>query len=141
VHASGRGEIMEDATVDLHDYYFVLIFPGIHVNTGEVFKELQGLRTSDPQNAGTGASPSLKQIITLPVTSWRDTLTNVFEVPVFKKFPEIKKIKDLLYDAGAAYASMTGTGSSVYGIFHKNKKAGNLKTAENYKLYILNKSH
>ena len=141
VHARGRGEIMEEVTVDLSDYYFVLIFPGIHVNTGEVFKELHELRKSDRQDAATGALPSLKQMITLPVTSWRDTLTNDFELPVFKRFPEIKKIKDLLYDAGAAYASMTGTGSSVYGIFHKNKKTGNLKAAENYKVYILNKSH
>jgi len=62
---------------------------------------------------------SLKEIVRMPVETWRATMKNDFENSVFKKFPEIAAIKDKLYDMGAIYASMSGSGSSVYGIFRE----------------------
>jgi len=56
----------------------------------------------------------------MPVETWKDQLTNDFELPVFKKYTEIQSIKNHLYASGALYASMSGTGSTVYGIFEKN---------------------
>jgi len=63
--------------------------------------------------------------------TWKEELKNDFEEPVFKKYPEIKNIKDKLYNAGAVYSSMSGSGSAVYGIFEKDKKIA-LSLPENY---------
>lgn len=60
---------------------------------------------------------SLKEVIKQPVDTWKDNMQNDFEDSVFLKFPEIAAIKDELYDLGAVYASMSGSGSCVYGIF------------------------
>jgi 4-diphosphocytidyl-2-C-methyl-D-erythritol kinase len=133
VYATGRGEIMEEINVDLGDYYFVLINPGIHINTAEAFEGLTQRSANE--------SPYLPDVVKNPVHTWKEHLVNDFETTVFKKHPPIAQLKTLLYDAGAEYASMTGTGSTVYGIFHKSKKTGNLKTAKNHRVYILNKSH
>ena len=66
---------------------------------------------------------------------------NEFEEPVFRKYPELREIKEELYKSGAEYASMTGTGSSLYGIFHNSKKTANLLAGEKYRVHILNQSH
>ncbi len=110
--ATGRGEQLEKITIDLNSYKFVLVNPGIHVHTANAFAQT------------TPALPvkSIKRIVQQPVTTWKGILKNDFEDSVFKQFPEIKKIKDELYDAEAVYASMSGSGSTVYGIFKKEKK-------------------
>jgi len=105
--ASGIGEIFEDVNLSLKDYYFVLIKPDIHVSTPDAFSKIQ---PKQPQI-------SLKEIIKQPVSSWKELMVNDFEKNVFAKFPEIENIKDYLYDGGALYASMSGSGSSVFGIF------------------------
>ena len=61
----------------------------------------------------------MKEIARMPIETWRATMKNDFEESVFQKFPEIAAIKDKLYDMGAIYASMSGSGSSVYGIFRE----------------------
>ena len=61
----------------------------------------------------------LKTLLQQPVEKWKDSLVNDFELPVFEKYPEIKTIKDHLYQQGALYASMSGSGSTVFGIFNK----------------------
>ena len=108
--AKGRGEIIEQMSLDLSNYKLLLINPGIHVNTGWAFAQLHGKFTNT----------AVEKNIALPVTQWKDILFNDFEPPVFKKYPAIKKIKDDLYQQGAIYASMSGSGSTVYGIFEKN---------------------
>lgn len=105
--ATGRGEFLQKINVDLSAYHFIIVNPGIHVNTSWAFTQLT------PQLTG----QSISDIITQPVNNWRDVLINDFERPVFEKYPEIKAIKEKLYEAGAVYASMSGSGSTVYGIF------------------------
>ncbi|HZZ75287.1 MAG TPA: hypothetical protein VFE04_05135, partial [Puia sp.] len=63
---------------------------------------------------------NLKQSISRPLKDWTNTIFNDFEIPVFEAHPHIRIIKDRLYEAGAVYASMTGSGSSIYGIFEKS---------------------
>jgi 4-diphosphocytidyl-2-C-methyl-D-erythritol kinase len=107
--ATGRGEFLDPVPVDLSGYKHVVINPGIHVSTAEAFS----LLTPTPR------SKSIKEIIKQPVKTWKAELKNDFEYPVVKKYPEIETIKSKLYESGAIYASMTGTGSTVYGLFRK----------------------
>jgi 4-diphosphocytidyl-2-C-methyl-D-erythritol kinase len=81
--------------------------PGVHVSSAAAFGGIL------PREA----AGSLKILIQLPVESWKDQVRNDFEETIFPLFPEIKDIKDSLYANGAIYASMSGSGSSVYGIF------------------------
>lgn len=109
VFASGIGNIFEPIQLSLKGYFLVLIKPDIFVSTKDAFSLI------------TPKMPvqSLKEIVRMPVEIWRATMKNDFENSVFKKFPEIAAIKDKLYDMGAIYASMSGSGSSVYGIFRE----------------------
>ena len=109
--ASGRGERLEKIDFDLSGYKIAVVNPDIHINTGWAFTQL------------TPALPvkSIKNIIHQPINTWKGELKNDFEEPVFKQHPEIKSIKDELYNKGAIYASMSGSGSSVYGILKKEE--------------------
>ena len=109
--ATGRGENLEPVDVDLRGYKLIIVHPGIYVNTGLAFSNIKLYRRSG----------SVKEIIQQPVSLWKQELRNDFEEPIFSKHPEIKKIRDELYDSGAVYASMTGSGSAVYGFFEKDK--------------------
>lgn len=108
--ATGRGEILEPLSVDLSAFYFIIVNPGIHINTGQAFA---GITPSVPQKA-------VDKIILQPIETWKDELINDFEKNVFEIHPEIKNIKESLYQQGAVYASMSGTGSTVFGIFKKD---------------------
>ena len=110
-YATGRGELLEPVSVDLTGYTLVIVNPGIHVPTAKAFA---GIRPALPEK-------SLKEIIAQPVSSWADDLVNDFEKPIFYQYPEIAAIKDELYRAGAVYASMSGSGSTVYGLFGAGK--------------------
>ncbi len=109
--ASGTGELLEEIVPDLSAYKFVIVNPGIHIDTGRAFLEIV------PAIPAT----SVKEIIKRPVERWKDELTNDFEKPVFQKHREIVDIKDELYRNGAVYASMSGSGSTVYGLFPKEQ--------------------
>ena len=109
VFASGIGNIFEEINLSLKGYYLVLVKPDIFVSTKDAFANISPMKPSH----------SLKEIIRMPVETWRATMKNDFEDSVFKKFPEIAAIKDKLYDMGAIYASMSGSGSSVFGIFRE----------------------
>ena len=109
VFASGIGNIFEPIQLSLKGYYLVLVKPDIFVSTKDAFSLIQPMKPSQ----------SLREIVRMPVETWRATMKNDFEDSVFKKFPEIAAIKDKLYDLGAIYASMSGSGSSVYGIFRE----------------------
>ena len=105
--AMGRGEVLEKLQLQLSEFRIVVVSPGIHVNTGKAFSKLK------PKQQET----SLKEIIAQPVSSWKDLLKNDFEESVFEEHPAIAGIKTALYDKGAVYASMSGSGSCVYGLF------------------------
>ncbi|UAY53168.1 4-(cytidine 5'-diphospho)-2-C-methyl-D-erythritol kinase [Ferruginibacter albus] len=109
--ATGRGEILEEIRIDLSNYQLVLVNPGIHVNTGWAFSQLKNFT---PES-------SLKQIIQQPVIYWKELLKNDFEEPVFRQHPAIQLIKDKLYQQGAVYAAMSGSGSSMFGLFEKGQ--------------------
>ena len=114
----GRGEILSPVKVDLEGLYLVLLFPGIHVSTAEAYA---GVKPELPE-------VSLKQVISAPVAEWPGLVENDFEESLGAKFPLIRELKESLYRAGAQYASLSGSGSSMYGIFQKNPQLpGELK--------------
>ena len=115
--ASGRGEVLEELELDLSAFKFVLINPNIHVNTGWAFGKLA--KESDVSKLSDHYKKTIKEIIQQPITTWRENLSNDFEKVVFEKHPTIKNIKEELYKQGAIYAAMSGSGSTVFGIFNK----------------------
>jgi len=107
--AQGQGERLEHIDIDLSGYEILLVHPGIHISTPKAFA---GVKPGIP-------GKSIYAIIQQPVSSWRSELVNDFETAIFPQYPAINEIKNKLYTLGAIYASMTGSGSSVYGIFEK----------------------
>jgi 4-diphosphocytidyl-2-C-methyl-D-erythritol kinase len=112
VFATGRGEIMEPVSADITGYSILMVYPGIHVSTAEAFSAIQATRET---------GRSIAEIVHTPVTNWKDKLVNDFEHSVFGGHPELAALKEQLYKMGAAYASMTGTGSAFYALFHKKQ--------------------
>lgn len=119
--AASRGENLLPVEVTLSAYKIVLINPGIHISTKEAFSNLT---LEMPEK-------SIQQIISQHISTWKNELVNDFEINVFQLFPEIKEIKNNLYNAGAIYASMTGSGSTVFGIFEANAEL-NFSFPDNY---------
>jgi 4-diphosphocytidyl-2-C-methyl-D-erythritol kinase len=111
--ASGRGEQLEETGLDLSDYSIQLIYPDIHISTAMAFAGI----TPAP------ATYSLRDISSLPLDTWKDHIRNDFETSLFPQYPLLQDLKEQLYKGGALYASLSGTGSTVYGIFKKGKQA------------------
>ena len=109
VFAEGIGDIFTDIDIVLKGKTLVLVKPDISVSTADAYSLVSPHK---PQQ-------SLRESLRLPVEEWKSHVVNDFESGVFKKFPEIAAIKDRLYDLGALYASMSGSGSAVYGIFNQ----------------------
>ncbi|GGA94308.1 4-(cytidine 5'-diphospho)-2-C-methyl-D-erythritol kinase [Puia dinghuensis] len=120
----GRGEQLQPITLDLSAYSFVLVNPGIHISTAQAFS----LCTPDD------AILPIEDIISQPVHTWKEQLHNDFEFPVFQLHPELREIKTTLYAHGALYASLTGSGSSFYGIFEKHNTPTTLPLSWNYRI-------
>jgi 4-diphosphocytidyl-2-C-methyl-D-erythritol kinase len=108
-YATGRGEILEPVSLDLSNYVFVVVAPDIHVSTADAFA---GIVPKQP-------TVSLREMISLSPTQWKENLVNDFEAPIILKHPVIAEIKKELYNAGAVYASMSGSGSCLYGLFER----------------------
>lgn len=104
---SGRGEILSNAPVNLNGKFIAIIKPDVHVSTADAYAGVK------PYESNFLPDTALNQSI----TTWRTALVNDFETSVFQKYPVIKEIKERLYARGATYASMSGSGSSVFGIF------------------------
>jgi 4-diphosphocytidyl-2-C-methyl-D-erythritol kinase len=107
--ATGTGDRLEPIEIDLSSYTLLLVKPDVTVSTKEAYAMITPRTPELP----------LKEIIRKPPETWRELLKNDFEPPVFKKFPEICRVKQQLYEMGAVYASMSGSGSSVFGLFRK----------------------
>lgn len=106
-YAEGIGERLEPIALDLKDWYLAVVRPDIPVSTREAFSLIH------PEHP----AQNCRDIVMQPVETWRDALTNDFEKSVFAIHPEIGAIKDQLYEMGAVYAAMSGSGSSLFGLF------------------------
>jgi 4-diphosphocytidyl-2-C-methyl-D-erythritol kinase len=104
---SGRGEILRPAVFQNQRMYPVIIKPEINISTAEAFRMIQPVKPAIP----------IQEAILEPITKWKNTLFNDFEKTIFPKYPSIENIKNRLYELGAIYASMTGSGSAVFGLF------------------------
>ncbi len=111
VFASGKGDQFEEIKLDLKKYFIVIVKPKVHVSTSEAYTNVVPLKPP----------ASLKELIKLPIAKWKENIQNDFEKTIFEKFTILKNIKAKLYKYGAVYASMSGSGSSVYGIFTEEK--------------------
>lgn len=108
--ATGRGEILEPADGpkgNLHEYYIGIVKPDIAISTREAFAHIT---CRQPEK-------SCRDIVRQPISTWKNELTNDFEASVFIAHPQLSRIKQRLYDLGAVYAQMSGSGSALFGIF------------------------
>lgn len=106
-YATETGTVLENVELNLGGYYIKLVNLGLHVSTAEAYANiafLDGLK--NPQD-----------IVKLPIDEWKGQLTNSFETSVFKMFPQLAEVKETLYNEGASYAAMTGSGSTMFGIY------------------------
>jgi 4-diphosphocytidyl-2-C-methyl-D-erythritol kinase len=111
--AKGRGEILEPVDLELKDNWLVLINPGLHIETKEAYAGV------------TPQKPTFDLRETLANRElWKDRLTNDFEESVFTKHPGIATIKTRLYEAGAFYAALSGSGSTIFGLFDQEPELG-----------------
>jgi 4-diphosphocytidyl-2-C-methyl-D-erythritol kinase len=114
--AQGRGEVLKPCKVDLSGYWIKLIHPGIHVGTKEAYA---GIVFSDNNK-------SVQTIVEGPIEEWKSGLKNDFETSVFALHPALAKVKTDLYQEGAVFAAMSGSGSTVFGIFRDEPQSTNL---------------
>lgn len=106
-YAIGKGDQLSLTDLDLSPYFIVLVMPEVQVSTAEAYQGVKLIAAQEP----------LTELIKLPVSEWISVVKNDFEPSLFLRYPLIRQIKNALYEAGALYASMSGSGSSVYGIF------------------------
>ena len=106
-YAEGIGNIFSPVSLSLKGYQLWLIKPDIFVSTRDAFSLIKPHRPEHP----------LKEVVRLPVEEWKKHMVNDFEESVFPQYPAIGEIKEEMYKQGAIYASMSGSGSSVYGLF------------------------
>ncbi len=103
----GRGELLSPISIDLEQWYLVLLFPGIHISTADAYA---GIEPAIPAR-------HLRHLIREPMENWSRTVSNDFENTAFALHPELNRLKKELYRAGAIYASLSGSGSALYGLF------------------------
>ncbi|HTE33799.1 MAG TPA: 4-(cytidine 5'-diphospho)-2-C-methyl-D-erythritol kinase, partial [Chryseolinea sp.] len=106
---TGRGEILTPVTTSLKGKWLILVKPNVHVSTAAAFA---GIRPQEPRLI-------LKDIIVRPIVSWKELMKNDFEQTVFMAHPLLEGIKQMMYQRGAVFASMSGSGSTIFGIFEK----------------------
>ncbi len=107
VFAYQKGDVFKAVFLDLSAYYIALVFPNVHSSTKEAYRLVSPQKPQTP----------LLEIIKQPINTWKDLLVNDFERSIFTKYPIVEKTKNDLYNAGAVYASMSGSGSAVFGLF------------------------
>lgn len=106
---TGRGELMEPIGLQLEGLHMLLLYPRIHIGTAEAYSGVRPHVQNTP----------LREVLSEPLDKWRYLLHNDFEDSLFPRYPMLEELKGALYRAGAAYASMTGSGSTMYGIFRE----------------------
>lgn len=115
MQATGRGDVLTPVYINLDLTAFALVVgvPDVAVSTAWAYRELDRMRP----DAGDYVTPA--EVVRLPVKQWRELLFNDFEAVVFAHHPEVQVLKNSLYEAGALYAAMSGSGSAVFGIFDR----------------------
>lgn len=108
-YCTGRGEVMSPANIDLNGYWLVVIKPPVSVSTAEAYA---GIVPKSPEIP-------LMERLAEPIGRWKYTVKNAFEETIFRHHPSLQTIKSSLYEQGALYASMSGSGSALYGLFDK----------------------
>jgi len=111
VYATGMGATFAPVELDLSKYRIIVIKPEIHISTAEAYQHII------PQTP----TIDIQHVLRLPIQEWKYHLTNDFELGLFQQYPLIEKIKHKLYKSGALYASMSGSGSAVFGIFEEEE--------------------
>lgn len=106
--AKGRGEILSSCNLNLNGFYLKIVNPRLHIGTKEAYT---GIVFGENQR-------SVQEIVESPLENWKMELKNDFETSIFTSNPLLAKIKEKLYDEGALYAAMSGSGSTLFGIFH-----------------------
>jgi 4-diphosphocytidyl-2-C-methyl-D-erythritol kinase len=125
-YAFGRGSELEDIAIDLSSYYISLLFPDVHSGTAAAYQHVRKRGKVDE-------AMSLKTLIQQPVEQWRAHVENDFEYSVFRAIPQLAQLKEQLYECGAIYASMSGSGSAMFGIFDRQPQlTRSLKEIEYY---------
>lgn len=122
--ATGRGEVLNEIAIDLKGYYLQLVKPDIFIST----KEAYGLITPS------ASAFDLNRLSVTDITNWKNNVTNDFEEPLLKKYPLLKEIKNYLYNSGAVFAAMSGSGSAMFGIFESNPAIST--KLNNYTLFL-----
>lgn len=115
--AFGKGDQLQNIDLDLSNYFLVLIMPPVQVSTAEAYRGVI------PQEVST----ALLDLIKSPLEDWKSSIKNDFENSVFAQYPIIGQIKSRLYQSGALYASMSGSGSSVFAIFKEKVQLPDLE--------------
>ncbi len=105
----GKGDEFSEISLDLSGKYIVLVNPNIHISTAEAYSGVKPMKSKI----------DLKEILQKPVNQWVNVVKNDFENHLLSKYSAISTIKEQLYAHGATYASMTGSGSTVFGIFEQ----------------------
>lgn len=123
--AEGRGERLTPVDVNLSGLYILLVKPPFGVSTAESYA---GITPTEPKTP-------LTEILSADISTWKNSLQNDFEPSVFRKYPEIAAIKQSLYDSGALYASMSGSGSAVFGLFGRIPPLESIQFPGNYFIY------
>ena len=103
-----KGDVFEEITVDLRGHHLLLIYPNLAISTAEAYAAIRPQQPKTP----------LRNDLQAPVDTWRTTVFNDFENSLLPRYPILGQIKQQLYESGAIYASMSGSGSTMYGIFN-----------------------
>ncbi|TAG56817.1 MAG: 4-(cytidine 5'-diphospho)-2-C-methyl-D-erythritol kinase [Cytophagales bacterium] len=126
IFATEKGDIFSDINLQLSGYQVFVAYSDIHVSTAEAYSFVKPRKENS----------NLKLDLLKPIKSWKNTIFNDFELSVFTKHPILADLKQKMYDNGAIYASMSGSGSAIYGIFDTNKDAYFLNNL-NYNVTII----
>lgn len=114
--ATGRGETLKNVNTSLKGYYITLIKPNIHISTAVAYQNI----TPEPSNF------DLQRLSQTPPLQWKNHVSNHFEKGLFTHFPLLRQLKNELYESGAVYASLSGSGSALYGLFSRQTKLSSI---------------
>ncbi|WP_151089430.1 4-(cytidine 5'-diphospho)-2-C-methyl-D-erythritol kinase [Hymenobacter baengnokdamensis] len=120
--ARGKGDIFEPIDLDMRGIACVVVYPNLNISTAQAFAGIVPQAPAYP----------LREALAQPMSSWRATVSNDFEASLAPTFPALNNIKNLLYNTGAVYASLSGSGSAVYGLFPDRPEAPALPWPDEY---------